>query len=282
MRVALLGATGAAGRELLPLLLARGCDVRASVRSEAAAAGLAALGAQPVRSDIVDQESLRILVRGCDAVLNLASAVPRPAGSWHANDLIRRRGTRALLAACAREDVPRIVQMSVAMLHCADDRQPQDESSPLVGAGVLRSALDMEREFARSGLDGRIVRGGLFYGPGTGQPGGWCEALTHPAFRIPGDGGGWLSPVHVSDFAAAMLHALEAGIPRAAWIACDDRPLRWRELFAALAERAGRPVPPTGGAATLASFRTSNARLKSLGWRPRFALLDLPCPPEGS
>jgi nucleoside-diphosphate-sugar epimerase len=118
-------------------------------------------------------------------------------------------------------------------------------------------------------------------GPGTGQPEGWYEALAHPVFRIPGDGSGWLSPVHVRDFARAMLRMLEADAPRAACIACDDRPLTWRELFAALAVRSGRPVPATGGPMTLASFRTSNARLKSLGWRPQFALLEWKAAPRG-
>jgi nucleoside-diphosphate-sugar epimerase len=93
---------------------------------------------------------------------------------------------------------------------------------------------------------------------------------------VPGDGGRWLSPVHVDDHARALLLVLglrAADLPGRAFIACDDAPLRWKDLYARAAAAAGVEAPACGGPGAMPSFRTSNARLRALGWAPRHALL---------
>ncbi len=142
-----------------------------------------------------------------------------------------------------------------------------------MGYGLLASAFDMEALVRASPLDGRLVRGGLFYGPGTGREERWLEEARNPAFRVPGDGSAWISLVHVADYAAALVTVLERGRPREACNACDDAPLQLRELYARAAARAGVAAPPVGGPAGLRSFRVSNARLRGLGWRPSSSAL---------
>ncbi|MEX3008482.1 SDR family oxidoreductase [Hoeflea sp. TYP-13] len=56
--VLVTGAAGTIGQHLVRLLVNDGCDVRATVRSEAAAAKMAGLGANPVFADFEDRESL--------------------------------------------------------------------------------------------------------------------------------------------------------------------------------------------------------------------------------
>lgn len=51
----------------------------------------------------------------------------------------------------------------------------------------------------------------------------------------------------------------------------DDEPLRWTEMFRIIAALAGSAAVGQGAPADLPSFRVSNARLKSLGWAPRYA-----------
>lgn len=281
-RLRVLGAGGVAGSAFVPL---------------AAAAGYEVLGE---RIDVLDAGALRQALRGVDAVVNLASAIPRPGptggsapgdhaakADWTLNDRIRREGTANVLQACAANGVRCLVQQSVAMLHQAADDRPQHEDDPLAGAGVLASALDMERLLGslpmpagiaapgRPAIDVRIVRGGLFYGGRSGAEARWLDEVREPRFRLPGGGDDWVSPVHVEDYARALLVVL--GLPPAApghraFIACDDAPLRWRELYARAAAAAGVPLPAAGGPPTMRSFRTSNARLRSLGWRPLHAL----------
>jgi nucleoside-diphosphate-sugar epimerase len=252
MRIAVLGATGAAGQAFVP-------------RAEASGHFLLTR-----RADILDRAVLTALLDGCDAVVNLATSIPKPGGrgDWAVNDRIRREGTANLLAASEAAGVRIVVQQSVAMLHCVADDRPQTEDDPIEGYGALVSAADMEALVGASPVDGRLVRGGYFYGPATDREAIWLAEVRDPAFRIPGDGNAWLSLVHVEDYADALLAVLERGAPRTAYLACDDTPLRTRELYARTAARAGVSPPPAGGPQRLRSFRTSNGRLRALGWRP--------------
>lgn len=252
MRVAVVGASGVAGRAFVDVAAAAGHTLVTD------------------RVDILDEPALRAFLAGCDAAVNLATSIPRPGGrgSWERNDRIRREGTMNLLAAARHCGVKIVVQQSVAMLHCVDDTRPQQEDDPIEGYGVLASAYDMERIVRSAPGDCRLVRGALFYGPGTYAEERWLAQLRDPEFRLPGDGSAWLSLIHVGDFATALLFVLERGAPRGAYIASEERPWRLRELYASLAMREGAPEPRSGGAQGARSFRVTSAKLRSLGWRP--------------
>lgn len=267
-RITVIGASGVIGRRLLPVLAAAGHHVRAASRSDAADRLIARLGAHPVRADILQPESLPVLVAGSDIVINLATSIPAavPGADWTLNDRIRRDGTQYLIEACA--GVPRLVQQSVAMLHVAADDRPQTETDPLTANGVLASALEMEATVQAAPLDWRIVRGALLYGEGTRRLETWTSALRHPDFRIPGDGSAWLSLIEVGDLARAFAAVALHETPRQIYIASDDTPIQYSTLFEELARRASQPPPPAGGPLWLSSFRVDNAKLRGTGWRP--------------
>jgi len=257
MRIAVLGASGVAGRAFV---------AHAASRHELVTH----------RVDLFDRPALVALLAGCQAAVNLVTSIPKPGGrgDWAMNDRIRREGTANLLAACAQAGVETVLQQSIAMLHSAASDRPQYEEDPIHGEGVLASAAEMEALLRASTLDIRVVRGGLFYGPGTGREEGWIEEARDSRFRMPGNGEGWISPVHVEDYGAALVAVLEQGRRHEAYIACDDRPLRLHELYSLATQRAGVDLPACGGRVGLPSFRVTNARLRGLGWRPRHAALQ--------
>lgn len=264
--VALLGASGVLGRRLTPLLADAGFEVRALSRTPVPAAP----HVTPVIVDILDADALPRAIDGCAVVVHAATSVPGArGGDWAVNDRIRREGTANLLAAAQTTGARRYIQQSVAMLLSTDDSRPQTEADPIAGMGVLASAIDMEalvREAHNSGLETCILRGGLFFGPGTGRLEAIVDEARAETWQVPGDGTRWLSPVHVDDMASAMAAVVAADTPPPVVNAVSDAPLTWTDLYRSLAQALDLEAPPAGGPETLPSFRVSNAALRSRGW----------------
>jgi nucleoside-diphosphate-sugar epimerase len=277
--VAVLGASGVFGRHLVPRLVADGWSVRALVRRPEAAGVARGCGADVRIADIFDPVALRAGLKGADVAVNLATSLPGPSGrgDWAVNDRVRTEGVAVWLEACRAAGVGRMLQQSIAMVGAAGDALADEDtvmSAPAaeIAAAAIDAALEMERLVRASGLDWAILRGGLFYGPGTGFDDDWFARAAAGKLRLPGDGSDFVSLVHIADMAAATAAALERWPSRQTLIVADDAPARWREVFGYVAELAGGAAPAEGGRPGFPSFRVSNARAKAaLGWTPRYA-----------
>lgn len=275
--VAVLGANGVYARHLIPRLFTAGWKVRALVRRPEAAGAAAACGAEICAADIFDGESLRAGLDGCDVAVNLATSLPGPngRGDFAANDHLRRSGTPIFVEACGEAGVPRILQQSIAMVNATDSDAWSNEETRFSGAenspaaAPVEAALDMEKTVAASGLDYLILRGALFYGPGTGYDDGWVARAKAGKLRLPGDGSKYVSFVHIADMAAATMMALTAWPSRETLIIADDAPAPWKDVFSYLAQSAAAPEPQLGGQIGFPSFRVRNGKARNiLGWRP--------------
>ncbi|HST90429.1 MAG TPA: NAD(P)-dependent oxidoreductase [Ktedonobacterales bacterium] len=271
MRILVVGATGILGRHVIPRLVERGHAVRAVVRRTEQAGILRGLGVETAPGDILDQDSLYASARGCDAALHLATAIPRgPGGDWSANDRIRREGTRNLLAAATLAHVTRYLQQSITFLYGDTGAALVDESAPLRPSPRIQSAADMEELVRGSALEWLILRGGSFYGPGTGREDDWRAQARAGTLPLPGDGSALLSLIHVADMARAVVLAVESAPARTIANVVDDQPVSYRALYGYIAVQAGTPEPPAGGPPT-ASLACANARIKELlGWQPAY------------
>ncbi len=278
--IAVLGATGVYGRHLVPRLVAAGHRVRALVRRPEAAVIAAACGAELARADVFDEASLRAGLVGCDVAVNLATALPgpNPGGDYARNDHLRREGTPIWVRACRDAGVPRIVQQSIAMVHAGGGDAWADETTfhRLEGEGVaaaaIAAALDMETTIRDSDLDWLILRGGLFYGPGTGFDDDWFARARAGRLRLPGAGDDYVSLVHIADMARATMAALDRWPSREALIVADDRPAPWRDVLTYVSAVAGGAPPAPGGRALMPSFRVANRRARNrLPWAPLYA-----------
>jgi nucleoside-diphosphate-sugar epimerase len=280
LSIAVLGATGVYGRHLIPRLVARGYRVRALVRRPETAATAAACGAEVRRADIFDAASLRAGLEGCDVGVNLATSLPGPSGTgdYATNDRLRREGTPIWIGACEEAGVPRIVQQSIAMVNAGGNEAWADEDTVFppgqedTAALAIAAALAMEDTVRRSGLDWAILRGALFYGPGTGFDDDWFARARAGKLRLPADGQDYVSLVHIADMAEATAAAIGRWPSRQALIVADDEPARWGDVLAYVAAIAGVAPPPPGGRLRLPAFRVSNRRTReALSWTPLYA-----------
>jgi uncharacterized protein YbjT (DUF2867 family) len=219
--VAILGANGVYARHLIPRLVAAGQRVRALVRRPEAAGLARACGAEIRVADIFDEEALCAALVGCDLGVNLATSLPGPSGrgDFAINDRLRRDGTPIWLRACHRAQVPRVIQQSIAMVNAAGGDVWCDEDTVTtqvhdeLAARAIEAALAMEASVRCSGIECLILRGGLFYGPGTGFDDDWFARSRAGRLRLPGAG---------EDCALCEITYSTLG-KRPAWRACEAR-----------------------------------------------------------
>ena len=281
MKVAVVGANGVYGRHLTPRLVASGYDVCAIVRRIEAGGGARACGADVRVADIFDADRLRAALDGCDVCINLATSLPGPSGrgDFDVNDRVRRDGTPLLIDACRQAGVRRLLQQSIAMVGAAGDTLADETSvfEPVaddVAARAIKAVLAMEAAVRASGLDWLILRGALFYGPGTGFDDDWFARAVAGKLRLPGDGSDFVSLIHIADMAEATVAALARWPSRRTLIIADDMPVRWREVFGYIAHvaGAGTDAPQPGGRIGFPSFRMTNRQAReTLQWAPRYA-----------
>ncbi|PJI43400.1 NAD(P)-dependent oxidoreductase [Ferrovibrio sp.] len=275
--IAVLGGNGVYARHLIPRLIAASHKVRAVVRRPEAAGIARDSGAEICIGDIFDTASMAAAFAGCDIAINLATSLPGPSGrgDFTANDKLRVEGAPNFVAASNQAGVARAIQQSISFLNASGSDAWSDEDHRYVPPGetVASKAMDaaeaMEATIRASGLDWIILRGGLFYGPGTGFDERWFAGAASGKLKMPGDGSDYVSLVHIADMAAATVATVDRWPSRQTLIVCDDMPAQWREVFGFIAASLGQPEPASGGAAGFPSFRLRNTRARAaLDWQP--------------
>jgi 2-alkyl-3-oxoalkanoate reductase len=287
------GATGVLGRATVPQLLASGYTVRALSRGEANDASIRALGAEPVRGDLFDPDSLARAVAGADAVLHLATRIPpssemRRRSAWVENDRIRAEGTKNLVNAALEGGTRVFVYPSFAFVYPDSGNAWIDAAStPVAPTEILHSTIAAEREvarFAASG-DGSHRRGislrlGGLYGSDLPSTKEQLQLARRGVSTFGGVPDAFTPTLCIDDAALALIAALDRA-PSGLYDVVDDEPVRQRQLKTALAAAAERrwvlPLPawlmrmtagPAGEVFTR-SLRISNRRFRqATGWAP--------------
>jgi len=274
VRIAVVGASRVLGRSVVPALLARGHLVHALVRNPPTAALAAHDNLILFQADILEAESLRAGVAGSDAVLHLATAIPAPGApsDWSRNTAVRTFGTRNLLQVAAAAQTRRYIQQSIAMVYAGAGAEWVTEAAPMAPYTPVTAAVhDMEAQVRTSNLDWIILRGGMFYGPGTARMFEWNELALAGRLTMPGDGSDYLSLIHVEDMASAVVAAAEVQTGMFTVNIVDDEPVTYRNLFGFVAGLHGVPSLALGGSSPIPSLRVSNHLSKELlGWAPRY------------
>jgi nucleoside-diphosphate-sugar epimerase len=214
MRVMVIGATGVLGRPAVTRLLAAGHEVSGLARDASRGPAIEATGAKPVAGDLFTPTSLAAALRGHDAVLNLATRIPRKVTSksaWAENDHVRLAGSAALAAAVRQVDEVRIVvQEGISFVYAEGGDRLLTEDAPLRPRGVTASSVVAHANVAA--LEDRTVvrlRIGTLVGPDV-MTSALLAAARRGAPLIMGSRSDWTTAIHPSDAAAAAVAALGA------------------------------------------------------------------------
>jgi dihydroflavonol-4-reductase len=217
--VLVTGGTGFLGRALVERLLSVGNLVKALARSDASSSTLGALGAEPVRGDVLDLEALAATMRGCDVVYHAAGAnafcLRDPSPMFEVNV----RGSRNVVLAAARAGVRRVVYTSSAATLGEAGGTIGSEGSPHRGwflSDYERSKFEAEQAvFAtagETGLEVVSVNPASVQGPGRAT-GSTRLLLDYVNGRLKAIVDSQLSLVDIADCTEGHLLAGERGTP---------------------------------------------------------------------
>jgi dihydroflavonol-4-reductase len=244
------GATGFLGSHVARALVARGDDVRVTVR---ATSNLEALDGLPVEKvvvgDLGDRRAVRRALRDVERVFHVAGSTNLRASEdalFQANVV----ATRMLLEECERASVSRVVHTSsVAAVGPAPVGGTADERQLWRGSGLGIPYVESKREAEVEAL--RIAARGLpvvvvcpAYVLGAGDLGRSSTEIVRRFMlrRIPAYVEGAINVVDVEDVAAGMLLADAVGAPGERYI-LGNRNYTWDRLFADLARLSGVEPP---------------------------------------
>jgi nucleoside-diphosphate-sugar epimerase len=303
MKIFVAGASGAIGKQLVPMLVERGHEVTGMTRSPAKQDLVRRMGARAVVADALDPEAVAQALGQAEPEVVIHELTAIDAGKFGRNfdkafaqtNRLRREGTDHLLAAAKAAGTRRFVAQSFAPwlykrvggpVKGEDD--PLDETPPKAVRQTFAAIRHVEETVTRGdGIEGLVLRYGGFYGPGTSiavEPDGEQVTMIRKGrFPIVGDGAGVWSLVHIEDAASATAAAAERGDP-GAYNVVDDDPAAVSEFLPELARVIGakppRRVPRwlarlVGGEATavmMTEFRgASNEKAKrELDWELRY------------
>jgi dihydroflavonol-4-reductase len=270
MKIFLTGATGFVGHHVAKALAAEGADLRILVRKSSNLANLEGIDlgtrSETVVGDLLEPESLRSAIQGCDAVVHVAADyrlwIPDPKTMYRANV----DGTRELLCLAREAGVKRFVYTSsVATMHFRTDGIVINEDTPVSLGDMVghykRSKFLAEQEALHAAAQGQQV---VILNPTTPiGPNDWKPTPTGRIFvdflngKFPAYVDTGLNLVDVCEVARAHVLALSKGTSGRRYILGGEN-LTLKQILDKMSAITGIPSPtveiPFAIAATYAFF----------------------------
>jgi nucleoside-diphosphate-sugar epimerase len=262
----LIAGCGFVGLATARLFATRNWDVVGCTHSPESAANLAGEAFPLIACDLADRSAVQKQVdRGpFDAVIHCASSGRGGAEQYRRVYLEGAQNLAAVFSPAT------LLFTSSTSVYAQVDGSWVTEESPAEPDRETGRLLRATEDFvcAQHGVVARLAG---IYGPGR-------SVLLRKFFDgtavIEGDGTKWINQVHRDDIASALVHLVTTGAG-GTFNVNDDRPVGQGALYAWLAERFSRPLPPSGEPDLnrkrgWTNKRVSNAKLRALGWEPRF------------
>lgn len=264
MRVFVTGASGFIGLAIVKELIASGHTVLGLARSDAAAASVAAAGAEVHRGSLEDLDSLRKGAAATDAVIH--TAFIHDFSNFQANCETDRRAIEALGEALAGSDRPLIVTSGTGAAH-TPGRPTTEEDAP--NSPIPR----MASEHAAASVAAKGVRVSVMRLPQVHTPAkqGLITYLVDLARQkgvsaYVGDGLNRWPAVHRDDAAHLYRLIVEKGSAGARYHAVAEEGIHLRDIAEVIGKRLNVPVVS----------KSPDEATDHFGWLALFASFDIP------
>lgn len=279
MHVFITGGTGLIGSAVVAELLGNGHTVLALARSDASARALTDAGAEVLRGDLSDLDSLRTGATQADGVIHVAFGNDFSSAEAVARAVAEESAAIATLGeALVGSDRPFVVNSGTPWVpgRLSTEADPLPTDGPVGGRALaVMGALDLAARGVRSSAV-RLPR--TVHNDGNGGFAGLLTAIARQTgvSGYPGDGTQRWPAVHALDVAVLFRLALESAPAGSAWHAVDDEGDAVRDIAAVIGRRLGLPVEsvpeetfgPLGAIFAMDQPSSSAVTREALGWTP--------------
>jgi nucleoside-diphosphate-sugar epimerase len=267
MRVLVTGATGFIGSHLVPELIASGHQVVGLSRSEAGAETLGRAGAEAIRGDVNDLDSLRAIAATVDSVIH--AAFNHDFSTLKENSENDRKVIATLGEVLAGSERTLIVTSGTGLARSEGGEPARETDAPVSSADFPRAATE-EAADDLIATGGRVIVIRLPQVHDTRRQGriSWHieTAVRQGRAAYVGAGDNRVAAAHVSDVVRLYRLALEKGQPGARYHAVDEEGVTLRDIAEAVGTRLALPVVSLMAEEAAAYF----------GWLAPLAMADMP------
>lgn len=248
-KILVTGASGFIGTNLVGALIKKGYQVRTLIRDPDRASELKEMGADLIRGDVNNLESLNRGVFGVDAVFHLAATLGYfgiPKELFFKTNV---EGTKNILEACLANHVKRFIHCSTTGVLGPHRGKSFDESQPYNPTNIYEQTKCqgeiMAKDYLRKGLAVTIIRPAFVYGPhDRHNTFRIFKAIQNKRFFIIGGGQNILQPTYIDDLVEGFLLCLDS--PRAigqTYTLCGDQPVKLEYFISLIADNLNVKVP---------------------------------------
>jgi nucleoside-diphosphate-sugar epimerase len=271
MKYFITGATGFIGNRVARALLEQGHEIVVLARSPHRARDLSALGADVIRGDVIDRESMREGMTGVDGIFHMAADYTIGIRDPASMEQVNVTGTRNVLKLMRELRIPKGVYTSTVAVFSDTRGAVVDEKYFFEGKHLSHydrtkwlAHYEVARTMIHDGLPLVIVQPGLVYGPGDTSAIArmFTDFLRHRLPMVPvGTVFCW---AHVDDVVDGHLKAMSRGRPGESYILSGPAHSLEEafELAAKLTRR--RPPPIRVGARVLRAMSKAAEKVEYL------------------
>ena len=250
MATLVTGGTGFLGSHVARKLVQRGERVRILLRKTSRASNIKDIDAERAYGDILDINSVKEALKGCDTLYHVAGIVSSKKADYRRMEDINIKGTINVLSSALEAGVKKVVYTSsVVAIGVDQGGSIANEETPFtlepMGIQYANTKYHAEKEalkFYERGLPLVIVNPSIVIGPGDVYLSSTSLIVWYCKRKFPGYMDGGVNVVDVEDVAEGHILAAEKGRVGERYI-LGNKNLSLKECFSLLEKVTGIPSP---------------------------------------